>query len=156
MTQNYTIYSPVGTAGMVATTNPTDIYTYISESDTLIPYGTVVVQGSKDNLATIPTSSLKSPVGVTTYRGDIEHVGGYKKNVVMNVLKKGPVYMIAEVDIAVNVPLYFRHVASGTPLANDGIGRVTGTTTANHTALGAISQSTAKAGELVLVLLNLP
>ena len=149
------LVSDLGYPGMVVTANPSDTCTYISNDPATIPYGVVVVQGTSDHQAILPTTTARTPVGVSVFRGDVEDRGGYVRNQAMNVLKKGVVYMIAEEAITVGAPILFRH--GGTVTGAQGIGRAAVTASANHTALGsAVAHTSAAAGQMVAVYLNLP
>lgn len=154
---NYTLYQPVGYAGMIAAANYQDVHTYKSQFNDTIPYGVVVVKGTADKTVTMPSGANRNAVGVAVFRGDQEMVGGYLLNDDMNVMKKGSVYMIAEAAVTADAPVYFRHTAEASPTAVQGIGRVTGTTSANHEQLlGARAKRSASAGQVVEVLLNMP
>lgn len=119
-----TIAEAMGAAlpGQLADLSPHTVESFVSEDALDMPMGAVAVaQGTADNGAILPAASNAKLVGILMHshqyskdpNGDLGIVTpfGLHKYAVLNVLRKGRIYVIAEEDVSPGDPLFVRYAA---------------------------------------------
>lgn len=135
---------------------------YVNGTSDYIPFGRVVVRNATDpNSLELPSATGQTPLGVAILndrfmaKSDDPRVTGFPPNQMIPVLKKGVIYMIAEVALAIGDPLFFRHTVSAAPTDFTAIGRVRNdadTATADAFPAGTFRVTeAAAAGEIVAI-----
>ncbi len=111
-----------GFAGQLADASDNDVVTMVSEeSSAEIPMGAMVMQGTADDQALLPTSSAAVMVGIVLhshqYSKDIElGTTGLKPKACLNILRKGRCLVYSETEVVKGLAAFVRHTAESPDL----------------------------------------
>lgn len=161
---SYSRNQSVAFAGMLADGGPHDIIAMVnSEASASIPFGVAVKKGTGDTDALLPAAETDEVVGITVHshnysRGDsssnsdLDSNGDMRPGAVMNVLRKGRVYVYARTGavVAFASRLWVRAVAGVGEYLGAAEDADDGTDTIDCTKQGQFITS-GSAGELVVL-----
>ena len=109
---NYATELSAGTAGMIATTEPTEVISRTNEDATLTPFGRAVFRGSNDKGATKTVATTANAfLGVamldrSAYTDELLTVEGFRQYDTIPVLRKGVVWVTTAVAVNDGEPAY--------------------------------------------------
>ena len=129
---DYSLYNGPGFEGEIVTSEPTLIRgtfeEYRNGDSVRLPFGRAVrrhTDGTIRALTTSATTGFGVTVRVNTYEAAEDGTTGIPPTETVTLLKKGPIFMIAEVAINhLTDSVFFRFDAQTTPGAFDAVGRV--------------------------------
>ncbi|PSO85606.1 MAG: hypothetical protein BRC41_08215 [Cyanobacteria bacterium QH_9_48_43] len=155
---DYTKYIPKGFEGQVAQSETPVLRSATNADSRVIPYGRVVVRGSNDGEAVMPSSATETIFGVAIredlYEESIDGDDGYEQKRRFPYMRRGVVYVVPEEAVTPADDVYYRHTANG---GNTEIGRFrTDGDSSNATQITSASfLASASAGDIVPLELNL-
>lgn len=159
---SYSIYHAAGYEGGLDSDDKR-IRTARNNTATPIPQGRFVVfdtgAGTSELAAALPSATGQSILGVVTLDQARETVAvGYAQNELMSVIYEGKVLVRTEQAVTPNDPVFVRFNAAGGTGTNPAVGQVRkdADTAKADAATNCRFFSSAAAGDLVWVLLNLP
>ncbi len=112
----------IGFAGQLQHANPGDIIPKVnSEASYAIPFGVAVCYGATDDAALSPDATSDVIVGINLHRHgsigssttELDANGAVNPNTVMNVLRKGKVFVVCENGCVPGNRLFIRCVVAG-------------------------------------------
>lgn len=123
-----------------------------------IDYGRAIVRGTEDEQVVLPSATGQKFMGITVYttEGVIEpdDERTYKQYNAAGILREGLIWGYTEQSVVPGDPVFFRHTADAAPLDVIGRFRKDLDTDKADQIEGATFESTATAGELVLIRLT--
>lgn len=101
--------------GQIATTDMQSLTAKATETVAGIAFGLGVVYGTGDDQCKVPTSGTDKPIGFTVFEHKREVNGTVKYNQYDTalVMRRGELWVKAEVDVVKGDPVFIRHTASG-------------------------------------------
>lgn len=156
-------------AGMKSDLRNDTVESYIQgEASAEIPFGVAVAQGAASAIAGTPDKAIlmvdvnSVVVGVHVHAHNYDRESqlgttGLKPTNLMNVMRKGQIYMIHEGAVTKGAPCFVRHTAGGGGTVKGVVRADADTATAVSTAALTFAETKASLGDgIVLVNVNLP
>lgn len=157
---SYTTRPTIAFEGMVADWGPKD-YSYGRDDTNSLHFGRIVIHGATDSEVLHPAGTAGTPKGLVAHSHDMESFDATNDvpiGHIVNILRKGRIWVIPETDVVPGNPVYYRHANAGA--APEALGRLRDDddgSSGDVTLLeGAVWRSTALAGTPALVEINFP
>ena len=103
--------------GMIAdAATPPDILSRANEESAIVPFGLAVVPGTDGGKQfALPSATGQTVLGVLAHRHQRDDVNaaGLAEGETGDILKRGRIWVVTEVAVTVDDPVYFRHTAPG-------------------------------------------
>lgn len=149
---SYPTEMAVALEGQLADLQPRSIAGYAAEVE--VPFGRLVIQGTKDSQCKLPATTGFKPLGVTVH-SHAREIDAVTKNDMVNVLRQGAVWVRPETVVAAGGAVYVRHTA-GDAGQTPGRFRADADTDKADLLAGARWRTSAGAGQLAILEINLP
>lgn len=152
MQTTYNEFPDIALEGQIADISPRTILHRAGEEE--IPFGYAVIGGTADTQVKLPTKTGDKIVGVVTHTHAREVEAATKLDM-LNVMIRGAVYVRPETAVSAGGAVYVRHTA-GDPGEDPGRFRADGDTDKADLLAGARWRTSAGAGKLAILEINLP
>ena len=160
MQTSYSINQGISQAGMLADLGNNDVVSKYDTLDSLgVAFGLGLAQGAADDQVHLPSASTDKFVGISVLVQHKEQQLGtglvnYKQGDMISVLRKGRVWVQVDSAVVAGAPVFCRFAAgSGSVL---GSFRADADTGSASQVMGSVFTSSAVAGGLAIVDINLP